>query len=75
MVGPSMNDAERTAASNQLKVGFVVTVALSGTLVAFFVGGSLLQVAVATVGAAILGTVLLVYLTRLGTEFNSPRTR
>ncbi|MFC5367092.1 hypothetical protein [Salinirubrum litoreum] len=75
MVGPSMNDAERATASNQLKAGFVVTVALSGTFVAFFVGGSLLQIAVATVGAAILGAVLLVYLTRLGSEFNTPRNR
>jgi hypothetical protein len=73
MVGPSMNDAERETASNQLKIGFVVTVALSGALVALFVGGSLLQVAVATLGASLLGFVLLVYLTRLGGEFNTPR--
>jgi hypothetical protein len=75
MVGPSLNDAERTAASNQLKAGFVVTVALSGTLVAFFVGGDLLQIVVATVGAAVLGAVLLVYLVRLGAQFNTPQNR
>lgn len=75
MVGPSMNDTERATASRQLRIGFVVTVALSGTFVAFFVGGSLLQVVVATVGAAVLGFVLLVYLSRLGTEFNTPRSR
>jgi len=70
-----MDDAERATASRQLRIGFVVTVALSGTFVAFFVGGNLLQVLAATLGAAALGFVLLVYLSRLGTEFNTPRSR
>jgi hypothetical protein len=70
MVGPSMSDRDRENASRQLRIGFVLTVGLSGALVALTVGGSLLEIGVAALGSLLLGAILITYLGRLGKEFN-----
>ncbi|MFB6079401.1 MAG: hypothetical protein ABEJ81_00115 [Haloferacaceae archaeon] len=69
MVGPSLSDEERDAASLRLKAGFVLLVAASGGLVALQAGGSLAELGVAVGAALLLGIALVLFLQRLAGEF------
>ena len=77
MVGPSLTDEERDAASRRLKLGFISLVAVSGALTAVQGGGPLPVVVAGFVGGAILGTLLLWFLLRWWAEIlpSSDRAR
>ncbi|SFR54934.1 hypothetical protein SAMN04487947_2176 [Halogeometricum rufum] len=75
MVGPSMSDEERTAASTRLKVGFVLLVAASGALVALQAGGTPLYIGAGFVGGLVLGGALLYFLDRWWSEFLATTNR
>ncbi|WP_224449380.1 hypothetical protein [Haloprofundus salilacus] len=64
MVGPSLSDDERDAASRRLKLFFVVLVGASGGLIALQVEPTPLELALSTVGGLLVGWVLLVFLVR-----------
>jgi len=69
MVGPSLSDEDRAAATRRLKVGFVALVGCSGGLVALAAGATLGQ-ALAAVGVGLLaGGALLAYLGRVGRQW------
>ncbi|KAB1198804.1 MULTISPECIES: hypothetical protein [Haloferax] len=69
MVGPSLSDDEAKLASLRLKIGFVLLVGFSGGFVGLAAGATLPQVALAFVGASVLGVALLVFLSYWGREF------
>ena len=69
MVGPSITDDERRVASRRLKAGFVVLVGVSGALVALQVDATPVQMGAAALAAGVLGLLLLLYLDRLGRQF------
>lgn len=64
MVGPSITDEERAAASTRLKAGFVLLVGASGGLVSLQADPTPLQFLGATVGGLLVGYALLVSLAR-----------
>lgn len=64
MVGPSITDEERTAASARLKAGFVLLVGVSGGLVSLQVGPTPLQFLGAVAGGLLVGALLLAFLMR-----------
>lgn len=73
MVGPSITDEERAAASTRLKAGFVVLVGLSGGLVSLQVEPTPLQVVGAVAGGLAAGALLLAFLVRLTSSVGSRR--
>lgn len=64
MVGPSITDEERAAASTRLKVGFVLLVGVSGGLVSLQVEPTPLQFLGAVAGGLLVGALLLAFLVR-----------
>lgn len=75
MVGPSMTDEEREAASTRLKVGFVLLVAVSGALVAFQSGGSLAFVGGGFLAGLLTGLLLIFFLVRWWADFLATTNR
>ncbi|WP_224335244.1 hypothetical protein [Haloprofundus halobius] len=64
MVGPSLSDDERDAASFRLKLFFVVLVGASGGLIALQVDPTPLELALSVLGGLLVGWLLLVFLVR-----------
>lgn len=75
MVGPSMTDDERDAASAKLKIGFALLVAVSGALVALQTGGEPAHVAGGFAGGLLLGLGLTHFLVRWWAEFMATTNR
>ncbi|ELZ34905.1 hypothetical protein C474_01052 [Halogeometricum pallidum JCM 14848] len=75
MVGPSMSDEERAAASTHLKVGFVLLVAVSGALVAFQSGGTPTLVGGAFLVGLFVGLLLIFFLVRWWADFVATTNR
>ena len=75
MVGPSMNDEERAAASARFKAGFVLLVAVSGALVALQSGGALVSIAAGFVVGLFVGLILVFFLVRWWTDFLATTNR
>ncbi|WP_117595072.1 hypothetical protein [Haloprofundus halophilus] len=64
MVGPSLSDDERDAASFRLKLFFVLLVGASGGLIALQVDPTPVELALSILGGLLLGWLLLVFLVR-----------
>ncbi|MGM0604931.1 MAG: hypothetical protein ACQETB_04575 [Halobacteriota archaeon] len=64
MVGPSITDEERDAANRRLKIGFVLLVAVSMTLVSLQTGPTIRQLVGVFLFGAIAGAVLLWFVLR-----------
>ena len=75
MVGPSMTEEERAAASTRLKVGFVLLVAVSGALVAFQSGGTPLLVGGGFLAGLLAGLLLIFFLVRWWADFLATTNR
>jgi len=75
MVGPSLSEEDRAAASRRLKVGFVVLVGCSGGLVALAVGATPLQAFVSVLGGLLIGGALMAYLGYVGQQWREKRRR
>ncbi|GAB3322641.1 hypothetical protein EI982_01900 [Haloplanus rallus] len=75
MVGPSLSEDDRRAASRRLKLGFVALVGVSGGFVALAAGATPVQGLLATLGGLLVGGLLLGYLGRVGRDWRSARRR
>jgi len=74
MVGP-MTDEERESGNLKLRIGFVLTVALSAVGITLQTGPSTEQLAGAAVGGLVVGVVLSWYVTRTLREFSERAPR
>jgi len=75
MVGPSLSEEDRAAASRRLKVGFVALVGCSGGLVALTAGATAPQALAAVLGGLLVGGALMAYLGYVGRQWREKRRR
>ena len=73
MVGPSLSDEERTAASRRHRYGFVALVGCSGGLVALSAGATLVQALAAVLVGLLVGGALMAYLGHVGRQWRRNR--
>ncbi|AZH25773.1 hypothetical protein [Haloplanus aerogenes] len=73
MVGPSLSDEDRRAASRRLKMGFVALVGCSGGLVAIAAGATAVQALAAVLVGLLVGVTLVLYLNWVGSEWRRKR--
>jgi ammonia channel protein AmtB len=73
MVGPSLSEEDRAAATQRLKLGFVALVGCSGGLVALTAGATAPQALAAVAVGLIVGGALIVYLGRVSQEWRRKR--
>jgi len=75
MVGPSLSDKDRAAASQRLKYGFVALVGCSGGLVALSAGATPVQALAAVLVGLLVGGALMAYLGYVNREWRAKRRR
>ncbi|AHZ23817.1 hypothetical protein E6P09_12880 [Haloferax mediterranei ATCC 33500] len=75
MVGPSLSDDETKLANSRLKLGFILLIGVSATLIAVQAGATLLQTGLALIGGLLVGVLLTRYLSKWSREFTEVNRR